>query len=330
MDNHANQSNEIDLSYVSQKIKKSLSKVNDSFFDAILFVKRYIIVIVIVIAVGVTLGTLKDENQTYDQKVFVTPNFKSVDYLYGQIQQLNSKIRAHDTEFLNKIGLKSPEMIAGLDLEPIVDIYEFIDEVDNEKVASRKFDLFKLIAENGEMEKMLEEQTTSKNYNNQVIVITTRGIVTKQDVVDPILNYLNSDAYYKQIQAEYIKNLDVEITANDTLIKQIDGILNSFSNRKNGGNNMVSFNNDGQLNDVIETKNKLVAQQALNNIKKVNYTSIVKEKGTVLNFKRKGITNGNNKIIYPVVLLLLFVFVMLFISYYKSQVRKRKALAQNI
>jgi len=330
MDNHANQSNEIDLSYVSQKIKKSLSKVNDSFFDAILFVKRYIIAIVIVIAVGVTLGILKDENQTYDQKVFVTPNFRSVDYLYGEIQQLNSKIRTNDVEFLNKIGLKSPEMIAGLDLEPVVDIYEFIDEVDNEKVASRKFDLFKLIAENGEMDKMLEEQTTSKNYSNQVIVITTRGLVTKQDVVDPILNYLNSDAYYKQIQAEYIKNLDVQIAANDTLIKQIDGILNSFANRKNGGNNMVSFNNDGQLNDVIETKNNLVDQQALNNIKKVNYTSIIKEKGTVLNFKRKGIANGNNKIIYPVALLLLFVFVVLFISYYKSQVRKRKALAQNI
>ena len=62
----ANQTNnndrEINLSDVSQKFKGAVSRSGDRFFDLILFLKRNIIIVLLLIIAGTALGFYQDRH----------------------------------------------------------------------------------------------------------------------------------------------------------------------------------------------------------------------------------------------------------------------------
>lgn len=330
MDNQPNIPNqEVDLFYVKRKVKGYFSRVNDSFFDAILFIKRNIIILVILLAGGIWWGSYEDNTiKIYNQKVIAIPNFNSVDYLYGEIERINLKISEGDTDFLNKIGLKNYGNVAGIKVEPVIDIYEFIDDSKTDKQTDKKFELFKLLSESGEMEKMLKDTPTSKNYKNHLITIITVGEAASQDAVAPLFDYLNSDPYFKEVQQQYKVSLEQTITANDSTIKQIDALMNSFSIAKSSPT-LSYYVDNTPLNDVLLVKEQLLRQQTQNRVKKINYEKIVKDASTQLNVRDKKGLHGKMKFIYPFLLILLFVCICKFIKFYKKQSAKRKAIIVN-
>jgi hypothetical protein len=327
----ANQTNspdnqDLDLGQLSGKIRGYLSKANDSFFDGILFIKRNIIILTVLVLVGVGLGIYKDETSNrFENKIFVIPNFGSVDYLYEEVTNITSKIRQKDKAFLAVSGIKSPEKLIKIEIEPVVEIYDFIEDKDVDE-DDRKFQLFRLISENGDMDKMLKDNTTSRNYKNHLITITTNGTADKSEIIDPLLKYLNSNSYYVQLKDEYVNNLNLKIAANDTIIKQIDNILNDFTGKGKNGN-LIYYNDNTQLNEVIKVKNRLIKEQAKNRIDaKVNYSDIIKEGSSVLNATKSTILSGRMKYIIPLLFILVFVICIKFRDYYRSQINKRKTV----
>lgn len=318
---------EINLTHVSRKVKGYFSSVNDSFFDGILFIKRNIIAIVILLIVGTGFGYYQDtEGKQYQTKVFLSANFGSVDYLYQEVQNLNSKI--HNTEFKKATGINASKNLLKLKIEPVIDIYNFIDNPAKETDENdRNYQLFRLISENGDMQKILKDEITSKNYKLHLLVINTKGQVTDKDI-KPLLDYLNSNPYYKTLKAEYIKNLDIKIASNDTVIKQIDAILNSVPKTSGAGANLVLNDNTG-LHEIVKQKEKLVKEQGRNRIDKINFNKIINDSSMALNGADDNILSGNMKIIMPLLLFLLFVAVAKFISYYKRQTEKRKLVITN-
>jgi hypothetical protein len=327
----ANQTNsadnqDLDLGQLSGKIRGYVSKANDSFFDGILFIKRNIIILTVLVLVGVGLGIYIDESSNrFENKVFVIPNFGSVDYLYEEVEHITAKIHNQDPALMKELALKSPQKFIKIEIEPVVEIYEFIEdkEVDED---DRKFQLFRLISENGDMDKMLKDNTTSRNYKNHLITITTNGTADKSEIIDPLLKYLNSNSYYLQMKDEYVNNLNLKIAANDTIIKQIDKILNDFTGKGKNGN-LIYYNDNTELSEVIKVKNRLTQEQAKNRIDaKVNYSDIVKEGSSVLNTTKSTIFSGKMKYIVPLLFILAFVACIKFRNYYRNQINKRKAL----
>lgn len=314
---------EINLTHVSRKVKGYFSSINDSFFDGILFIKKNIIVIAILVIAGAGLGYYLDKDQEYyETKIFLKPNFGSTEYLYGEIKNLNSKI--YNDEFKQATGINADKSLKKFKIEPVIDIYNFIDNPAKEiDVNDRNYQLFKLISENGDMEKMLKDEVTSKNYKLHLLTVTTNKEISENNI-KPILEYLNANPYYKTLQAEYVKNLDAKIAANDTLIKQIDAILNSAPKGTGAGANLVLNDNAG-LHEVVKQKERLLQEQGRNNIDKVNFTQIIKESSIILNGPDSSFISGNMKLIIPFVLFLLFAALMKFRHYYKKQVNKRKA-----
>jgi hypothetical protein len=324
-----NPNQEVDLFYVKRKVKGYITQVNDSFFDAILFVKRNIIILILLLVGGFWWGSYEDATiKIYNQKIIAIPNFNSVDYLYGEIERINLKIIEDDADFLNKIGLKNYDNVAGIKIEPVIDIYEFIDDSKSDRQTDKKFELFKLLSESGEMEKMLKDTPTSKNYKNHLITIVTVGEATSQDAVAPLFAYLNSDPYFKEVQQQYKISLEQTITANDSTIKQIDAVMNNFSAAK-ASSNITYYNDNTPLHEVLSVKEQLLRQQTVNRIKKINYEKIVKEASTQLNVRDKKGLNGKMKFIYPIMLIFLFLCIYKFISFYKRQSAKRKAIIIN-
>jgi len=311
---------EIDLSQISKKIGGFFESISSAIFHGILFLKRNIVLIGIIFLVGAALGYYLDKtSKTYEHEIIVTPNFGSNDYLYSKINLLNSKIEERDTLFLKKIGIKDTKKINKIEIKPIIDIYKFIDS------KPENFELIKLMAEDGEMKKIVEEKLTSKNYPFHELQISTSKIVTDESLVKPLMNYLNKSDYYSRLRTEYINNVKIKMAQNDSIIKQIDGFLDNFKRTTNNGlksSNLVYYNDNMQLNDIIKTKDGLISEQGVHRLEMVNFEKTIKEVSVVTNIKNVKNINGKLKLVLPILFLFLFVALNMFSRFYRKQMSK--------
>ncbi len=320
----SNENQEIDLSQISKKFTAFIESIFALIFSGILFVKRNIIVLGVLFVIGVGLGVYLDKNtKNYDHQIIVTPNFSSTDYLYAKIDLINSKVNEGDTLFLkNVVGIKNPKKFRKIEIEPIADIYRFIGS------NPVNFEFIKLLGEDGDLNKIVVDPLTSKNYTYHNISFSTSKLTDTESTVKPILDYLNNSDHFIKIQKEYANNIKIKMAENDTIIAQINGVLNSFSKKVNGAQNsdkLVYYNESTQLDDVIKTKDFLNTEQGNKRIELVNIDKIIKDSSTTINIKNnKGIV-GKMKLVLPMVFLLLFVAISFFISFYKRQLAKSKA-----
>jgi uncharacterized membrane protein YqhA len=320
---------EIDLGQLFGKIGNFFSSIITSIFKGILFVQKNIILLTALIVLGAGLGYYLDsETKVYNHEVVVSPNFGSVDYLYNKINLINSRIKQRDTSFLKSIGIAEPKNIYRISIKPVIDIYSFVNEdrgtTVNNAQNTQNFELVKLLAEDGDINKVIKDSLTSRNYNHHKIVIVTDGFTTNSKSIEPILNYLNQSTFFKQIQKVYIDNLKNKIEKDMITINQIDALLNQFatasSNQKNS--NLVYYNENTQLNDVIETKNNLIKNIGLQKTQLVSQNKIVKERSSTLNIQNTKGLNNKMKLVLPIVFIFGFIFLSLFISFYKTQKAK--------
>lgn len=320
---------EISLSQVADKVKGLFNSLNNAFFNMIQFVIRNIVIIIALIVIGAGLGTYLDmENKIFTHKIIVMPNFKSVNYLYEEVNRINEKVKEHDYIYLKKIGIPNPKRIVKIEVEAIVDIYEFID--DNGGVAENdsKFQLFKLISENGDMNKMLEDNTTSKYYKNHVITITTKGSVTQENLITPFLSHLENNAYFKALQKIYFSNLAMTTATNDSIANQIDTVIRAYAASSQGtnNNNLVSLNEKTSINELLKTKQLLSEIKAYGNIKSIDNSKVIKDNGILLNTKVSNL-GSSSKVVLPLLFLFMFIVIYNFRKYYKNEINKRKAAA---
>jgi len=314
---------EIDLALISKKISGFFQGINTFIFRIIQFFVSKVIILSILFFIGIGLGVYLDKTQkTYDHQIIVQPNFGSTDYLYSKIDLLQSKIKERDTIFLKSIGIKDPKDLTDIEIKPVVDIYRFINSN-----SEQNFELLKLMAEDGDIKKIVEEKTTSKNYTYHVISIRTNHMISSQKTIAPLLKYLNTSEFFSKIQKEYINNVLLKMKANDLTIVQIDSFLNSFSNTVNGQNKndkLVYYNENTQLNDVIVTKDKLTKEQGILRVELVGLDEIIKENSKTLNIENTQSVNGKLKLILPFLFIFIYILIYSFKSFYKKQLLKRQ------
>lgn len=312
---------EIDLAQIAQKVNRIYESLLTMLFRFILFIKRNIIVLIVLFIVGAGIGFYLDKKiKSYDHQIIVSPNFGSTDYLYAKVNLLQSKINEGDTVYLKEIGIKNTKRFGRIQIKPIIDVYKFIE---NNK---DNFELIKLLAEDGNIDKVVENELTSKNYPFHVVSFTTSKITLENETVQPILKFLNDSQHFNQLQNEYLSNIQIKMKANDSTIAQIDGLMDQFKNRTNSNHSdkLVYFNENTQLNDVIQTKEALIREQANLRISLVNLDKIIKETSVILNDKNTKGTNGKMKFIIPFTFLLLFIGLRGLWSFYKKQALKSK------
>ena len=112
---------------------------------------------------------------------------------------------------------------------------------------------------------------------------------------------------------------------NDSIISQINGLLNAFSNTTNSpqkSDKLVYYNENSQLSEVIKTKDALVIEQGIHRIELVNFDKVVKDNSSTLNIKNNQAVNGKMKLILPLLFIGIFILIGYFKSYYKRQMSK--------
>lgn len=312
---------EIDLGQLSKRIGDKIQSIIDWLFDGILFIRRNIIVLLVLIVLGGILGYLADKNnRIYDHQIIVTPNFGSTEYLYSKIDLLSAKIKEKDTVFLKNIGIKNPKKLINIEIEPIVDIFKFVEG--NEK----NFELLKLMAEDGDLEKIAVNDLINKKYAYHMISYTTTDLTSMERTFKPLMSYLNDSEYYKTVQKGYLNNLNLKMEKNELTITQIDGILNQFSNQTSNeqkNDKLVYYNENTQLNEVIKTKDQLINEQGVIRLDLFNSNKIINDNSKTLNIKNTKSTNGKLKLVLPVLFVGLFILFGLFRRFYRNQLAKR-------
>ncbi len=308
------QEQEIDLSQVFSKIGSFFQSIVNKFFDLIFFIQKKIIILAILFVAGVVIAFLLDGKKNYEHDLTLIPNFGSNEYLYKKVEEFETKLREDDEAFFTKIGIKNYEDIKKIEIEAIPTIYSFV----NARNQENNFELIKLMAEDGNLDKILSDEMTSKNYYQHKVKIITKGMWKKEDLVDPLLNSFNNSSYFLQQQQIQLKNLEEKIVLNDSLIKQIDNLLTTLSSNSGKGSS-VSISENNSIPELIDKKDKLILESQYLKTNKINYDKIIKEQNSVINKRNYVPLFINSKIVFPLGLLILYLIGFSFLKAYKKQ-----------
>lgn len=317
---------EIDLSQISDKVGSFFSNISTAIFKMILFFQKRWIVFIALFVIGAALGYFLDrESKIYKSEVIVSPNFGSVDYLYAKVDLLQSKLAEQDTMFFKSIGIKKPKMIAKIEIDPIIDIYNFVASNTanvNNAQNTQNFELIKLLSEDGDVNKVITSKITSKNYGRHNLIITTKGKISNKETVDPLLVYLNQNEFFQNVQKAHYSNINEKIKQNQAIIEEINGLLNQFSQTTSNSqksDKLVYYNENTQLNQIIQTKNSLIAEIGSLKVDLISSKNVILKNSSVLNVINTGGLNNKMKFIIPMLLIFVYLGIYLFRSFYKRE-----------
>lgn len=317
-----NQISEIDLNQLTQKIGRGFNNLGTVIFDIIQFFIKHAIALILLVILGLAAGFyLNSVQKKYDHKIIVTPNFNSVEYLYNKINLLNIKIKDNDTVFLKELGIKYPKKLRKIEIEAILDPFSFV------KHSETNLEMLKLIAEDGSMEKVLKSDMASIRNEFHQISFTTKDVITQENMIDPLLNYLNDNDYLKKVQQKFIANINDKIVYSQQTLNQVNGILDNFSNAgKNqpSDSKLMYYNNENnQINDILHTKNNLVNEIGSYKIELINTEKIIKDISIIPNIQRE----TSIPVLLPLLFVSLYIFTVFFIAFYKRQQQIKRSKA---
>ena len=328
-ENQKNNAEEIDLGILFSKINSFFSNIAFSIFKGILFIKKNILIFLLLIISGVVAGYFIDyENTNYESDIIVSPNLGTTDYLYSKIDLLTSKLKERDYAFFKSIGIQNPKNLSSIEIEPIIDIYSFVNN--NTAIATnaqntQNFELMKLLSESSDINKVIKDEVTSKNYPYHNIHIVTTSKTSDKATIVPLLKYLNTDKYYEKILNISKDNVEIKIKKDEELISQTDSLIRTLTSnlsKNQKSSNLVYNNENNQFNTLFEFKNGLISEIASKKIERINLQSFIKDVSTVINIKSTKGTNGKMKLILPILFLFLFILVYQFRKFYKKQASK--------
>ncbi|MES2864775.1 MAG: hypothetical protein V4666_11695 [Bacteroidota bacterium] len=307
------QEQEIDLSQIGKSISNAFQNLFNKCFDLLFFIQKKIIIVAVLFILGIGLGIYLDKEPNYTSDIVVIPNFGSNEYLYDKVNLISLKLKEKDEAFFKSIGISNIKDFNSIEIEPINGIYNFI----NSQSQKENFEFIKLMAEDGDIEKIIQDNLTSKNYYLHGINIKTTIAYPRKDLIDPILKYLQQTEYFTKLQKVYQSNLVEKVAANKLLIIQIDQVISNLTQNKVGGGVTVTENTG--LSELIQKKDQLIYENQTLAIHKLEYDKIIKDQNTSLNqMNTKGV-NNKMKLILPFLFLLLYLLGYSFSQAYKKQ-----------
>ena len=283
------------------------------------------VVISVLILLGFGTGIYLDSTlKTYDHQIIVTPNFESADYLYAKIDLIESKIKQKDTVFFKSIGIDNPSNITFIEINPIIDIYSFVNTkaINDKAENSPNFEMVKLLAEEGDINKVIKDKLTSKNYFRHTINIVTKDVISEENTITPLLKYLNQNDYFNKVRLTANNNIILKMKKNEEMIIQIDNLLNEFSSSMNGNqksNKLVYYNENTQINEIITSKNNFISELGYQRTELINIDTFIKKISSVTNVQNTKSINGKLKFVLPFILIFGFILVRFFIRFYRKQ-----------
>lgn len=309
-----NHQEEIDLGYLLNKVNQVFKKAVKLFFELIGFFIKFWIIVLALLVIAIAYGYYKDYNTktVYDNKAIVIPNFESVDYMYAKVDALNAKIESRDTVFLKQVLDTNHRKLRKIELEPIVDIYNFISK------SRENIDIFRIFVQSQELDEYIEEYSNSKYYKYHTLNLRIRDEESAELIFGKVLEFLNDNEHYSSYGATHRKNLEFQIKEYDNMITQFDSLIASMS-RNNIPNQGVAMFDYTNLHLLFERKRDMMKEKLEVEKKLTDYEETIKLVDVEYNLETEA--RLSSKIKYPI-----FVFIgiilLFFAQYTLSWLRK--------
>jgi hypothetical protein len=310
--------NEIAIKSMLQSIGSVFTSVFDKFVHVFKqMLKLWKIVIPLVLVFG-ALGYFLDKASLIEKegKVIVHQNFEAANYMYEAIRDIDSKIAANDTAFLNKHQLSN---IHKVEIRPIVSLNSILNSADvNTENLETVLNEVEVSASNKNESILSSEAFIARYYKHEIYIKISKNY--KNDPAIALINYLNDNAFYNKLKKTNTDNLQETYDYNIQMIRQIDSLLNraTKASKISEGNVLVVQQEDSDLNNLLKTKIDLIGSNG--NIR----NRLLVEDKTINIINKPVFTNAKYGLLarklflLPTVILLLLAFGIVVTGFYRK------------
>lgn len=313
-----NTTDEMDLGQLFQLIGKGSNKLGNFFLRVFLYLKKNALILATLVilggAIGYGLKFISSEKMQID--VIVHPNLESKDYLYDVIAEIESNIKAKNVSFFDELGISLAD-VKGVEvtIEPVKKEAEKAAEKELEYLeVLQKFQNTDLISD------ILREELLKNTELNHRISFKYKN-VDGIDVAKRLIDYINSNNYFKELLTVYTENSQARIKQNEVLIGQIDTLIQGYSKNLSRTDNTLEtgrlvLQNEESLNvpSLLALKTRLIEDIETKKMELKQLTSPV----GIINFGKPHQVSkpffGKKIILVPIVLVSLF-FLISFLRY---------------
>ncbi len=261
---------EIDLGHFFNLIYKVFHSMFIGILTFYQYVKRnfvwFVGLTVIGAIAGFTINQLVDEKHKLD--VLVRPSkddinfsFDTRTYLYDVLTEIHSDIKGKDSLFFDNLGFKA-EDLPGLEIEitPLISEGRGLLDTENDIISAL------MEFQNSEaVNEMLESELRNEAMIDQRITFYFKDPVAGEKFAKKTLEYINSNPYYDNLVEVQRQNNKMSLMSNDSLINQIDLLLQAFTDKLNktnsGSEGQIVMENLTGMNAaaLLELKTELLA-----------------------------------------------------------------------
>jgi len=309
---------EIDLGQLLRLLKKGLHHLGNVFLRIFLFFKKYALILVGLVALGVAIsfGLNQIISEKLKTEVIVRPNFDSKDYLYDAIDELMANIKAKNTNFFTSIEIEMEDLEGfEIEIEPIEDA----EKEDEEMVVNqmRYLEALSNFKDQSYVVDIIRSELTEKSVVDHKISFIYANELTGPGISRKLLELINANDYLEELKEISINNAKKRVENNTRLIAQIDELVanytKSLANESPAGAGTLYFEKETlNVPSLLVLKNNLSKEVEEKNLELKQQSSIISiiNLGNTQVIKKPFFSNRMFKI--PMVLVvgfLLFVFV---------------------
>ncbi|NNJ89706.1 MAG: hypothetical protein HKP53_09910 [Eudoraea sp.] len=222
-------SDEIDLGQLFALIGKGFNRVFRGFLGVFLYLKKNLVILTVLVLVGLAVGlglrTLEDVEKKLD--VIVTPHIDTKNYLYNVIAEIQADIKVKDSVFFTSLGMDMKKMDGfKIEINPLQK-----QQTSTVEEEMKFLEILKDFDNNEAITDILRSELLDKTTKDERITFYFKNDEIGEEYSQKILVYINSNPYFKELLKVYNQNAQTRILLNDSLIKQIDVLINNYTDK---------------------------------------------------------------------------------------------------
>lgn len=323
-----NSSEEISVGQLFGSLRRAYHSLLIKFYHLFQFLLRNWIILLALLIGGIVGGYFWNQNKKTKKEttLIVRVNYNSVDYVYNAVDQLFSKVKDSDEDFLSPYNFfkDGVSLIRKIEIEPVVSVNDIL-----EKTPEFYGNIDLLIEQTTSSMKVFTSDMFVSQFKTHKIDLRV-GNQADNSIIDDVVVFLNDNEILQNAKETYKANLRRKIEENQYSVTRIDSILQRMgtSNRARPSSAQVYVHTDEtnvtDLRALLQEKTRIMNSLEEMEVNMLNYDEPV----IVLNKPVLKEHSGffSNKVLWlPIALIMLF----LGISWLSYLIKKAKYLAEN-
>lgn len=311
-------SEEIDLGQLFQLLNRGFQRLFRVFLTFYSYLKRNLIIlgVLVVVGVGLAIGINQIVSKKIKIEVIVKPNFESKNYLYDVVNEIQANIKAKDSLFFKDLGINISNW-SGLE----VTIDPLGKRAENLEDEMQYLELLQNFENVGVISDVVRAEILNRSSLNHRITFYYKDASLGPEFAAKVMAYINSNEYFQGLINVYRQNAESRIKENTELIKQIDLLIATYSDKMAqepipSAEGRIVLDNEEKINitGLFDLKNKLIQDSERKKLELEERTEGV----SVLNFGKSQQVQksffGKKVVFIPLVLVSLF-FIFSIIRY---------------